>query len=125
MCFCGESEIDDFYFFLVFVFEHDVFQFQVSMAHSLHVQIMHGEENGMQNLGSLLFSKTLQIWQQITEISSLTVFHDQMKLEFILEDFIEFDDIGMIKILHNYQLLHKLIFIVFVAVLIDGFNGDC
>ncbi len=47
MSFSCESEVDYLNFILILVFEHYIFQPQIAVADSLHMEIMNGMENSV------------------------------------------------------------------------------
>ena len=77
-------------------------------------------------LACLLLSQPLVLHDDVEQFSARGELHHQVKILLSLDDFIDLDDVGMMKLLENLDLSADAldVFLVFDSRLFENFDGN-
>jgi hypothetical protein len=83
------------------VLNDDIFRFEVSMYDSVTVQKRDSFIDVGDNLKYLAFFENFSLLDELQKMARKATFHDQIKIFFVMEETIKFDDVRMVQI-HLY-----------------------
>lgn len=102
------SEIDDFNrVYVVLRVQQEILWFQVSMDDFPAVTVDHSWKELFHNNGGIILAESFHLWNLIEKFTTFNVFCDQVEVDLVLVEFIEFHNIWVVQLFQDINFIKE------------------
>ena len=99
------TEVYDFNRIMIFDIDYNILRLEIAMCDIIWVTVCDNLKQLLYDYSSLILRKVLSLDNLIKQFTAVTEFRDEVYLRLVLKDFIQSQNIGMVKVLEDIDFI--------------------